>query len=120
LPHDDSSTAIVAAAVLGGLIVLCGKIFRGVITGDNAKANLISAAATVQIPMTAAFVLSIVMGFIYPPMIIALVVFGLMAGVVLTVVVFREVYGLTEDYAMYAAITTWTAQVAVVLMIMSN
>jgi len=112
--------SLFGAALLYGLIWLFGKIFRGVITGDNANARLLSGAATVQIPMTAALLVSIVMGLIYSPVVIALVVFGLMAGVVLTVIVYRETFGLTEDYAMYAAVATWTVQVIALLLIMGN
>ncbi|MCL2086856.1 MAG: hypothetical protein FWH05_04590 [Oscillospiraceae bacterium] len=104
--------------ILTAVTLFFGKVvFKGTFDGSSGIKKLIGYILTAQIPLTFTLVVSIIVGLIAPPLVVALVAMGVVAAIVLGPSVFSSVFGLTENQSAYATISTYSVQILVFLLI---
>lgn len=107
--------AILIVTLTAATLFFGKVVFKGSFGGSGDFKKLIGYVITAEVPLTLALVASIVVGLIAPPLVLVLVAIGVVAAILLEASVFTFVFGLSEDQATYATISTYTLQVVVML-----
>lgn len=104
--------SIAATAAFAGLHLLFGKaVFKGTIDGGLKK--LFPLVVATETPLIAATLLAVIFTFVFPPISVLLLAFGVIAAIALSSAVFVGEMKLSHDAGVFASIFTYTAQMVV-------